>query len=127
MHISTIRETVVCPTCKLKQFERGNGTCLRCRNPLGMTFIEIYLPISRAPHTSQTVVEIRKEVGGLIRRLRTRREITQAALASLTGIHRTYLSRAERGQVTPSIIALIQIARALEVDKILLRVHSSVK
>ena len=48
------------------------------------------------PLTSQRVVAIRKEVGGLIRRLRSRREITQAALASLTGIHRTYLSRAER-------------------------------
>jgi transcriptional regulator with XRE-family HTH domain len=57
--------------------------------------------------------------------LRSRRDITQAALASLTGIHRTYLSRAERGQVMPSIIALMQIGRALEVDKVLLRVRSS--
>jgi transcriptional regulator with XRE-family HTH domain len=71
------------------------------------------------------VVAIRKEVGGLIRRLRSRREITQAALASLTGINRTYLSRAERGKVMPSIIALMQIAHALEVDKVLLRVRSS--
>jgi transcriptional regulator with XRE-family HTH domain len=51
--------------------------------------------------------------------------MTQATLASLTGIHRTYLSRAERGQVMPSIIALMQIARALGVDKVLLRLHSS--
>jgi transcriptional regulator with XRE-family HTH domain len=57
--------------------------------------------------------------------LRFRRDITQAELASLTGIHRTYLSRAERGQVMPSIIALLQIARALDVDKLLLRVRSS--
>lgn len=39
------------------------------------------------------------------------------------GIHRAYLSRAERGQVLPSVIALIQIFGALGVDKILLRVH----
>ena len=51
--------------------------------------------------------------------------MTQATLASLTGINRTYLSRAERGKVLPSIVALMQIAHALEVDKILLRVRSS--
>ena len=124
MHVSTIRETVVCPICQLKQFERGNGKCRRCQRSLGVTYIEINLPSSLAHLSSQRVVTIRKEVGGLIRRLRSRREITQAALASLTGIHRTYLSRAERGQVMPSIIALMQIARALEVDKILLRVRS---
>ena len=38
---------------------------------------------------------------------------------------RDHLSRAERGKVMPSIISLIQIARALKVDKILLRVRSS--
>ncbi|WP_433969604.1 helix-turn-helix domain-containing protein [Tunturiibacter gelidiferens] len=68
---------------------------------------------------------MRLEVGRLIRRLRSRRGITQAELALLTGIHRTYLSRAERGQVVPSVIALIQILGALGVDKILLRVRSS--
>jgi transcriptional regulator with XRE-family HTH domain len=43
----------------------------------------------------------------------------------MTGIHRTYLSRAERGQVMPSVVALMQILRALGVDKMLLRVRSS--
>lgn len=51
--------------------------------------------------------------------------MTQAMLATLTGIHRTYLSRAERGQVIPSIIALMQIAGALGVDKVMLRVRGS--
>ena len=125
MHISIFQENLVCPNCELRQYERGTGKCRRCHHSLGIAYIEIYLPNSLAPLTSQRVVAIRKEVGGLIRRLRSRREITQAALASLTGIHRTYLSRAERGQVMPSIIALMQIARALEVDKILLCVRSS--
>jgi DNA-binding XRE family transcriptional regulator len=125
LHISTLRETVVCPFCQLKQFERGNGKCRLCRHSLGITFLEIQLPDSLVSFSTQTEAAIRKEVGGLIRRLRSRRDITQAALASLTGIHRTYLSRAERGQVMPSVIALMQIGRALEVDKILLRVRSS--
>jgi transcriptional regulator with XRE-family HTH domain len=63
------------------------------------------------------VVATRKEVGGLIRRLLSRREMTQGTLASLTGIHRTYLSRDERRQVMPSIIALMQIACALEFER----------
>ena len=127
LHVSTLRETVVCPFCQLKQFERGNGKCRRCDHSLGITYLEIQLPNSLALLSAQAGAAIRREVGGLIRRLRSRRDITQAALASLTGIHRTYLSRAERGQVIPSLIALMQIARALEVDKILLRVRSSSK
>ncbi|MGA2728449.1 MAG: helix-turn-helix transcriptional regulator [Terracidiphilus sp.] len=71
------------------------------------------------------MIATRKELGGLIRRLRTRCGITQAELAALTGIHRTYLSRAERGQVMPSVVALMQIASALGVDKLLLRLRSS--
>jgi DNA-binding XRE family transcriptional regulator len=127
LHISTIREAVVCPTCQLKQFERGNGKCRRCQHSLGVTYIEICLPSTLKPLTSQAVNAIRKEVGGLIRRLRFRRQLTQAGLASLTGIHRTYLSRAERGQVMPSILTLVEIAIALGVDKVLLRVHNSPK
>jgi len=51
--------------------------------------------------------------------------MTQAELAPLTGLHRTYLSRAEHGQVVPSVAALMKIFVALGVDKILLRVRSS--
>jgi DNA-binding XRE family transcriptional regulator len=125
LRISFAQESLVCANCQLKQYERGSGICRRCRHKLGLSYLEVYLSSSLAPLTSQNRIAIRKEVGGLIRRLRSRREITQAALASLTGINRTYLSRAERGKVTPSIIALIQIARALEVDKVLLRVRNS--
>jgi DNA-binding XRE family transcriptional regulator len=125
MRISIAQEFLVCPNCQLKQYERGSGICRRCRDKLGVSYLEIYLSSSLAHLTSQNEIAIRKEVGGLIRRLRSRREITQAALASLTGINRTYLSRAERGKVMPSIIALMQIAHALEVDKILLRVRNS--
>src|SRR6201993_1900639 len=46
LHISTLRETVVCPFCQLKQFERGNGKCRLCRHSLGITFLEIQLPDS---------------------------------------------------------------------------------
>jgi DNA-binding XRE family transcriptional regulator len=92
---------------------------------LGHTYLELFLSIPPAKYNSQRLVATRLQTGGLIRRLRLRRGITQSELASLTGIHRTYLSRAERGQVVPSIIALLQIVCALGVDKVFLRVRSS--
>jgi transcriptional regulator with XRE-family HTH domain len=51
----------------------------------------------------------------------------RTALASLTGIYQTYLSRVERGQVMPSVITLMQIAGPLGVDKLILRLRSSLK
>jgi len=124
LRISTAQESLFCENCQLTQYERGSGICRRCRRKLGVSYLEVYLSSPLDPLTFQNENAIRREVGGLIRRLRSRREITQAALASLTGINRTYLSRAERGKVMPSIIALMQIACALEVDKILLRVRN---
>jgi DNA-binding XRE family transcriptional regulator len=124
LHISTIPETLVCPGCQLSQFERGNAKCRRCQQSLGISYIEIFLTDPLTPLNSQRQIAARLEVGRLIRRLRSRRGVTQAALASMTGIHRTYLSRAEHGQVLPSVVALMQILRALGVDKMLLRVRS---
>jgi DNA-binding XRE family transcriptional regulator len=125
LHVSTIRETLVCPGCQLSQFERGNARCRRCQRSLGISYIEIFLTDPPTPLNSQRLIAARLEVGRLIRRLRSRRGVTQAALASMTGIHRTYLSRAEHGQVMPSVVALMQILRALDVDKMLLRVRRS--
>lgn len=123
LHVSTIRHAVICPTCQLSQFERGNGKCRRCHQSLGFTFFEISLSGPVISPDPQPLAAMRIEVGGLIRRLRSRHGITQAALAALTGIHRTYLSRVERGRVTPSIFTLTQIADAVGVDKIFLRVR----
>lgn len=125
MYVSTIRDTVICPDCQLSQFERGNGKCRRCHHSLGISYFEIHLSSFFPSLTSQPLTVTPLEVGGLIRRLRSRCGMTQATLASLTGIHRTYLSRAERGQVTPSVTALMGIFGALGVDKILLRVRDA--
>jgi DNA-binding XRE family transcriptional regulator len=105
----------------LTQFERGSGNCRRCHQSLGITYIEIFLPNPLDCRDLKSRATLQLEVGAIMRRLRLRRAITQAALASLTGIHRTYLSRAERGQVMPSLIAMMRIAGALGVDKIMLR------
>lgn len=125
MRISTIRDTVVCPVCQLSQFEPGNGKCRRCHHCLGNTYIDLFLsnPLA-ASLTSPYATAVQTEVGGLIRRLRTRRGLTQTQLASLTGIHRTYLSRTERGRVMPSVITLMQIAHALGIDRVQLRLRT---
>ncbi len=123
LHVSTIRHAIICPTCQLSQFEHGSGKCRRCHHSLGFTFFEIPLSGPVIAPDSQRLTAMRIEVGSLIRRLRSRRGITQAELSSLTGIHRTYLSRVEKGRVTPSIFTLMQIAGAVGVDKIMLRVR----
>jgi DNA-binding XRE family transcriptional regulator len=124
LYISTTRTTIVCPACNLKKFERTETRCPRCHHPLGIEYFEIVLPGSLESLSPQRVGSIRQGVGSLIRAFRSRRGMTQAALASLTGIHRTYLSRIESGRVLPSIINLLQIARALGVDKVLVRARS---
>jgi DNA-binding XRE family transcriptional regulator len=124
LHVSTIRGTLLCEFCGLSQFERGNGICRRCRHPLGVAYLELLPSIPLDSSSSRSQIAIRKTLGGLIRRLRSRRGITQTALASLTGINRTYVSRAERGQVMPSVIALLKIGGALGIDKILLRLRT---
>jgi DNA-binding XRE family transcriptional regulator len=121
--VSTFRESIVCPICQLSQFERGSGKCRRCHQSVGFNYIEICLPNPLDCRDSKSQTTLRRETGALMRRLRLRRGVTQAALAFLTGIHRTYLSRAERGQVMPSLLVQMQIAGSLGVDKIILRVR----
>ncbi|GAA4935387.1 helix-turn-helix domain-containing protein [Actinoplanes utahensis] len=52
------------------------------------------------------------EVGPRLRRLRTQRNITLTALAEVTGISKSTLSRLESGQRRPSLELLLPIAQA---------------
>ena len=128
LHVSAFHpiDAVICPACQLNQFNRGNGKCRRCHRPLGLAYIELLLPTPLACRNSQGLLSIREELGRFIRRMRSRRGMTQATLASATGdISRTYLSRLENGHVLPSVVALIEIAGVLGIDKITLRIRSS--
>jgi transcriptional regulator with XRE-family HTH domain len=51
-----------------------------------------------------------------LRRLRLSAGLSQEALASLAGIHRTYLSSVERGERNLTISNVFRIAAALGVD-----------
>ena len=55
-------------------------------------------------------------VGKRIKKIRTGKKITFDRLANDTGFSIDYLKRMESGKETPSVGALLQIARALEMD-----------
>jgi len=53
---------------------------------------------------------------GLLRAVRKQRGLTLALLAEQTGLTKSYLSKIERRQSTPSIAVALKVARALDVD-----------
>jgi transcriptional regulator with XRE-family HTH domain len=65
-------------------------------------------------HTPEIATAL-AEVGPRLRRLRTRRGVTLAALSAATGISKSTLSRLESGQRRPSLELLLPIAQAHQV------------
>jgi transcriptional regulator with XRE-family HTH domain len=55
-------------------------------------------------------------VTALLRAVRRQRGLTLEALAGQTGLTKSYLSKIERRQSTPSIAVAMKVARALDVD-----------
>jgi transcriptional regulator with XRE-family HTH domain len=55
------------------------------------------------------------QLGSAIRRFRTERELTIESLASIAGIHWTYLTGIELGQRNPSWKVIAAIAAGLEI------------
>ncbi|MFC5723946.1 helix-turn-helix domain-containing protein [Streptomyces gamaensis] len=64
---------------------------------------------------SNAIARALTEVGPRLRRLRTGRGVTLAALAEATGISKSTLSRLESGQRRPSLELLLPIAQAHQV------------
>ena len=54
-------------------------------------------------------------VGGRIKELRHRQDLSQERLAERSGLHWTYISDLERGQQTPTVDVVNRLARALNV------------
>lgn len=52
----------------------------------------------------------------LLRAVRKQRGLTLEALAAQTGLTKSYLSKIERRQATPSIAVALKVAKALDVD-----------
>lgn len=60
--------------------------------------------------------EWRQRVGRNVRRLREKRGFTQEKVAFDADIDLTYLGGIERGKRNPSLLVLVRIATALDVD-----------
>lgn len=66
-------------------------------------------------YDSPTITSALAEIGPRLKRLRTERDVTLAALAEATGISTSTLSRLEQGQRRVSLELLLPIALALQV------------
>jgi transcriptional regulator with XRE-family HTH domain len=68
---------------------------------------------------------INEEVGFNIRRIREERDLSQAKLADLAGLHRAYVGQIERGEKNIGLKNLEKIAKALNVSmKVLLDISA---
>lgn len=62
--------------------------------------------------------QLRERIAANLKRLRSKRGLSQERMAELADFHRTYISQLERCVTNISIDGLGRIARALEVDVI---------
>lgn len=57
-----------------------------------------------------------KIFGSAVREARTARKLSQEKLATLSGLHRTYIGSVERGERNVSLENIVKIANALRTD-----------
>lgn len=60
-------------------------------------------------------MDIRRIIGGNVKKFRLKRGFSQEGLAFETGLHRTYVSGVERGVRNPTALVIERLAIALEV------------
>ena len=116
------REVIRCKTCGLVQYRTRTGNCRRCVRALPQR-LEFLIP--QAPpleeQGTETVTDkfanqkTVENIGQRIRQLRESRSMTQSQLQSKSKVSRSYLSRIESGQMTPSLGTLEKISEALNV------------
>jgi transcriptional regulator with XRE-family HTH domain len=59
---------------------------------------------------------IEKSFGEVLRQIRQNRNLSQESLGFMSGYHRTYISLLERGQKSPSLQTVFQLAKALKIE-----------
>lgn len=62
------------------------------------------------------MIDIRKEFGIHLRKIRLENGLTQEQLADKAGMHFTYIGQIERGIRNPSLVNLHKLAKALNID-----------
>lgn len=116
------REVIRCKTCGLVQYRTRTGNCRRCVRALPQR-LEFLIPPAAPAEEANTEASNEKfanretveNIGQRIRQLRESRSMTQSQLQSRSKVSRSYLSRIESGQMTPSLGTLEKISEALSV------------
>lgn len=67
------------------------------------------------PRPKPTSISPEVSFGRVLRELRMSRDMSQEALAHRTGYHRTYVGQLERGEKSPSLRTVFDLAAALSV------------
>ena len=114
-------ETIICPRCHSAQYQR-NGTCIKCNTPLNLEYLT--LPVeSLLDDPDGSKEHLAQVVGDFLRRLRRRRGLSQAQLATRArgSINRTSLSKAECGHMLLPLYKLLPLAKALGLTAVILR------
>jgi len=117
------REVIRCKTCGLVQYRTRMGNCRRCLRLLPPK-VEFLIPPpepQELPGDDRQLFEkwpnreTVENIGQRIRQLRESRGMTQSQLQARSRVSRSYLSRIESGQMTPSLGTLEKISEALGV------------
>jgi transcriptional regulator with XRE-family HTH domain len=117
------REVVRCGVCGLVQYLTRSGNCRRCLRLLPPK-VDLMMPPpppmelpgdDRQLFESWPNRETVENIGQRIRQLRESRGMTQSQLQARSRVSRSYLSRIESGQMTPSLGTLEKISEALGV------------
>src|ERR1039458_10483981 len=119
--VESDRDVIRCITCGMVQYRTRNGNCRRCLHLLPPK-VEFLIPPQetqelpgdeRQPFEKWPNRETVENIGLRIRQLRESRGLTQSRLQARSLVSRSYLSRIESGQMTPSIGTLEKISEAL--------------
>ena len=117
------REVIRCKSCGLVQYRTRTGNCRRCLRLLPPV-VEFLIPppvAQELPGDNRQLFEkwpnreTVENIGQRIRQLRESRGMTQSQLQARSRVSRSYLSRIESGQMTPSLGTLEKISEALGV------------
>jgi transcriptional regulator with XRE-family HTH domain len=121
--VESDRDVVRCNSCGMVQFRTRNGNCRRCLHLLAPK-MEFLIPPSalqdfsdddRPPFEKWPNRKTVENIGQRVRQLRESRGMTQVQLQTRSRVSRSYLSRIESGQMTPSLGTLEKISEALGV------------
>jgi transcriptional regulator with XRE-family HTH domain len=117
------REVIRCKLCGLVQYRTRTSNCRRCLRLLPPK-VEFLIPPpvqQELPGDDRQLFEkwpnrdTVENIGQRIRQLRESRGMTQSQLQARSRVSRSYLSRIESGQMTPSLGTLEKISEALGV------------